>query len=161
LRAMTRIVQGRERISSRGDPVNMPFMHQHRRDPLVGSGSGRPGDQRVLALILGSLVAVLLFIPVAAVQYRRDGRALVLLAGKTIGELVVDLRTVPASMSRRLVKLLVGVVPLVTLAVRDDPLAQLAVLGPACVAVSGAFVTSGHRGVANSAAGLRLEIDDS
>ena len=32
LRAMTRIVQGRERISSRRDPVNMPFMHQHRRD---------------------------------------------------------------------------------------------------------------------------------
>ena len=35
---------------------------------------GDQGTNAILALILGSLVAVLLFIPVAAVQYRRDGR---------------------------------------------------------------------------------------
>jgi hypothetical protein len=87
--------------------------------------------------------------------------ALVLLAGKTIGELVVDLRTVPASMSRRLVKLVVGIGPLVTLVVVDTTVAQIALGLLAVVAVLGAFLTRGHRGIANAAAGLRLEIDDS
>ena len=35
---------------------------------------GDQGSSALAALILGSVVAVLLFIPVAAVQYRRDGR---------------------------------------------------------------------------------------
>ena len=35
---------------------------------------GDQGTNALAALILGSVVAVLLFIPVAAVQYRRDGR---------------------------------------------------------------------------------------
>ena len=35
---------------------------------------GDQGSNALTALILGSVVAVLLFIPVAAVQYRRDGR---------------------------------------------------------------------------------------
>ena len=87
--------------------------------------------------------------------------AFVLLAGKTVGELVVDLRTVPASTSRRLVKLVVGVVPLVTLAVVDTTVARLALGVLAVVAVTGAFLTRGHRGIANAAAGLSLEIDDS
>jgi glycopeptide antibiotics resistance protein len=87
--------------------------------------------------------------------------AFVLLAGRTIGELVVDVRTVPASLSRRLVKLVVGVGPLVALVVVDTTLAQLAVGLLAVVAVLGAFLTRGHRGIANAAAGLRLEIDDS
>ena len=84
---------------------------------------------------------------------------LVLLAGKTIGELVVDLRTSPASYPRRLVKLLVGVVPLVTLAVVTVPAAQVALAVLGVCAVAGAFLTLGHRGVGNAAAGLDLEID--
>ena len=35
---------------------------------------GDQGSNAIAALVLGSVVAVLLFIPVAAVQYRRDGR---------------------------------------------------------------------------------------
>ena len=35
---------------------------------------GDQGTNAIAALVLGSVVAVLLFIPVAAVQYRRDGR---------------------------------------------------------------------------------------
>jgi hypothetical protein len=35
---------------------------------------GDQGTNAIAALVLGSLVAILLFIPVAAVQYRRDGR---------------------------------------------------------------------------------------
>ncbi len=85
---------------------------------------------------------------------------MVLVAGKTIGELVVDVRTTPPSMPRRLVKLLVGVVPLVLLAVVTVPAAQVALALLAVAGVVGAFVTSGHRGVGNALAGLRLEIDD-
>ena len=85
---------------------------------------------------------------------------MVLLAGKTVGELVVDLRTSPASYPRRLVKLLVGVVPLVTLAVVTVPAAQVAVGVLAVAAVAGAFLTRGHRGLSNAAARLELEIDD-
>ena len=87
--------------------------------------------------------------------------ALVLLAGKTIGELVVDLRTVPPSVSRRLVKLVVGVVPLVTLAVVDTTVAQLAVGLLAVVGRLGRLPdprSSRHR---QRPAGLALEIDDS
>jgi len=86
--------------------------------------------------------------------------AMVLLAGKTVGELVVDLRTTPASVGRRLVKLLVGVVPLVTLAVVTVPAAQVALIALAVAAILGAFVTRGHRGLSNAAARLDLEIDD-
>ena len=86
---------------------------------------------------------------------------MVLLAGKTLGELVVDTRTVPASAARRLVKLLTGVVPLVLLAVVTVPAAQVALVVVAAVAVAGAFLTPGHRGASNAVAGLRLEIDDS
>lgn len=85
---------------------------------------------------------------------------LVLLAGKTVGELVVDLRTSPPSYARRLVKLVLGVVPLVALAVVTVPAAQLALVVLAVAAVTGAFLTRGHRGLANTAAGLDLEIDD-
>ena len=85
---------------------------------------------------------------------------MVLLAGKTVGELVVDLRTRPASYPRRLVKLLVGVVPLVTLAVVTVPAAQVAVGVLAVAAVAGAYLTRGHRGLSNAAARLELEIDD-
>ena len=86
--------------------------------------------------------------------------AIVLLAGKTVGELVVDLRTTPASVPRRLVKLAVGVVPLVLLAVVTVPAAQVALLALAVAGVVGAFYTHGHRGVSNAVAGLDLEIDD-
>ena len=79
---------------------------------------------------------------------------MVLLAGKTVGELVVDLRTDPASFPRRLVKLLVGVVPLVLLAVVTVPAAQVALVALAVAAVVGAFLTRGHRGLSNAAAGL-------
>ena len=51
---------------------------------------------------------------------------MVLLAGKTVGEVVVDLRTSPASYARRLVKLPARAVPLVTLAVVTVPAAQVA-----------------------------------
>jgi hypothetical protein len=85
---------------------------------------------------------------------------MVLLAGKTIGELVVDLRTSPASYPRRGVKLLVGVVPLVTLAVVTVPAAQVALAVLAVAAVAGAFLTRGHRSLSNAAARLELEIDD-
>jgi VanZ family protein len=87
--------------------------------------------------------------------------AMVLLAGKTVGELVVDLRTTPASVPRRLAKLAVGVVPLVLLAVVTVPAAQVALLVLAVAGVVGAFLTQGHRGVSNAVAGLDLEIDDS
>jgi hypothetical protein len=86
---------------------------------------------------------------------------MVLLAGKTIGELVCDLRTSPASYARRLVKLLVGVVPLVTLSVVTVPAAQVALAALAVAGVSGAFLTRGHRGISNAVAGLDLEVDDS
>ncbi len=86
---------------------------------------------------------------------------MVLLAGKTLGELVVDTRTVPASAARRLVKLLTGVVPLVLLAVVTIPAAQVVLVVLAVGSVAGAFLTSGHRGASNAIAGLRLEIDDS
>jgi glycopeptide antibiotics resistance protein len=86
--------------------------------------------------------------------------ALVLFAGKTLGELVVDLRTAPTSYGRRAVKLAVGVVPLVLLAVVTVPAAQVALVVLAVVGVTGAFLTRGHRGVSNAVAGLRLEIDD-
>jgi hypothetical protein len=85
---------------------------------------------------------------------------MVLLAGKTIGELVVDLRTSPTSYVRRLVKLVVGVVPLVLLAVVTVPAAQVVLAALAVAGVAGAFLTSGHRGVSNAVARLRLEIDD-
>jgi hypothetical protein len=85
----------------------------------------------------------------------------VLLAGKTMGELVVDLRTSPASYARRFVKLLVGVGPLVVLAVVTVPAAQVALAVLAVAAVSGAYLTRGHRGVSNAVARLELEIDDS
>jgi VanZ family protein len=84
----------------------------------------------------------------------------VMLAGKTVGELVVDLRTTPASYPRRAVKLLVGVVPLVALAVLTLPAAQVALVVLAAVSVSAAFLTRGHRGLSNVAARLDLEIDD-
>ena len=86
---------------------------------------------------------------------------LVLLSGRTLGELVVDTRTVPASGPRRLVKLLVAVVPLVLLAVVTVPAAQVALVVLAAGAVAGVFLTTGHRGLGNALAGLRLEIDDS
>jgi hypothetical protein len=86
---------------------------------------------------------------------------MVLLAGRTLGEIVVDTRTVPASTARRLVKLLTGVVPLVLLAVVTVPAAQVLLVVLAVVAVAGAFLTAGHRGTSNALAGLRLEIDDS
>jgi hypothetical protein len=85
---------------------------------------------------------------------------MVLLAGKTIGELVCDLRTSPASYPRRLVKLLVGVVPLVVLAVVTVPAAQVALVALAVAGVSGAFLTRGHRGISNAVARLGLEVDD-
>jgi hypothetical protein len=72
----------------------------------------------------------------------------------------VDLRTEPVSHARRLVKLLVGVVPLVTLAVVTVPAAQVALAVLAVASVSGAFLTRGHRGLSNAAARLELEIDD-
>ena len=87
--------------------------------------------------------------------------AMVLLAGTTVGELVVDLRRHPASVPRRLVKLAVGVVPLVLLVVVTVPWAQVALVVLAVVGVVGAFLTQGHRGVSNAVAGLDLEIDDS
>jgi hypothetical protein len=85
---------------------------------------------------------------------------LVVLAGKTVGELVCDLRTSPASLPRRAVKLLVGVVPLVLLAVVTVPAAQVALGVLAVLGVAGAFLTSGHRGISNALARLRLEVDD-
>jgi hypothetical protein len=85
---------------------------------------------------------------------------LVLVAGKTVGELVVDLRTSPASYPRRFVKLLAGVGPLVVLAVVTVPAAQVALAVLAVAALSGAYLTRGHRGVSNTLAGLELEIDD-
>jgi hypothetical protein len=77
-----------------------------------------------------------------------------------VGELVVDLRTSPASVLRRWVKLAVGVVPLVLLAVVTVPAAQVALLALAVAGVVGVFATRGHRGVSNAVAGLELEIDD-
>ncbi|MBF4767955.1 VanZ family protein [Nocardioides agariphilus] len=85
---------------------------------------------------------------------------MVLIAGKTLGELVVDLRTTPASYARRLVKLLTGVAPLVVLAVVTVTAAQV-VLGVLAVASgAGAYLTRRHRGLSNAVAGLELEIDD-
>jgi hypothetical protein len=84
----------------------------------------------------------------------------VLVAGKTVGELVVDLRTTPAAYGRRLVKLLVGVVPLVLLAVVTVPAAQVVLAVLAVATVVGAYVTRGHRGLGNAAARLELEVDD-
>ena len=46
----------------------------HRSPPPSSRPVGDQGTNALAALILGSVVAVLLFIPVAAVQYRRDGR---------------------------------------------------------------------------------------
>ena len=86
---------------------------------------------------------------------------MVLLAGQTLGELVVDTRTVPASPARRLVKLLTGVVPLVLLAVVTIPAAQVALVVLAVAAVAGAFLTAGSPGDQQRPRGLRLEIDDS
>jgi hypothetical protein len=85
---------------------------------------------------------------------------MVLVAGRTSGELVVDLRTTPSSVPRRLVKLLVGVVPLVLLAVVTVPAAQVALAVLAVLGVAGAFLTNGHRGLSNAVARLRLEVDD-
>ena len=130
-------------------------------------GAGRHGGGRALAGLLvyaqderpatdsPSMIALRAGVPLL-VQV-----AIVLLAGKTIGELVVDLRTTPASTSRRLVKLAVGVVPLVLLAVVTAPAAQVALLVLAVAGLVGVFVTRGHRGFSNAAAGLGLEIDDS
>ena len=86
--------------------------------------------------------------------------AMVLLAGKTVGELVVDLRTTPASYPRRLVKLLTGPAPLVVLAVVTVPAAQVVL---AALAVARCRARSYHRppGPSNALAGLRLEVDDS
>ncbi len=87
--------------------------------------------------------------------------ALVLLAGKTFGELVTDLRTVPSDLSRRLVKLLVGVVPLVAVLMVPGPGGGPLLLALAVTAVGGAFLSQDHRGLANAVAGLGVEIDDS
>ena len=60
----------------------------------------------------------------------------VVLAGRTVGELVVDLRTTPASYPRRLVKLLTGPAPLVVLAVVTVPAAQVVLAALAVASVS-------------------------
>ena len=85
------------------------------RGYLVFAAGPAPADR------LASMIALRAGVPLVAQAL------MVLLAGKTVGELVVDLRTSPASYPRRLVKLLVGVVPLVTLAVVTVPAAQVAV----------------------------------
>ncbi len=85
---------------------------------------------------------------------------LVLKGGRTLGELVCDLRTSPASYSRRVVKLLSGVGPLVVLAIVTVPAAQATLVVLAVGSVSGAFLTRGHRGLSNAVARLRLEIDE-
>jgi len=87
--------------------------------------------------------------------------ALVLLAGKTFGELVTDLRTVPASSARRIVKLLVGVVPLTVAIILPSPRGFPMTFVLLAVVLAGAVFTAGHRGIANAVAGLRVEIDDS
>jgi hypothetical protein len=87
--------------------------------------------------------------------------AMVLLAGKDRGRAGRGPADHPGVVARRLVKLGVGVVPLVLLAVVTVPAAQVALLVLAVVGVVGAFTTQGHRGVSNAVAGLDLEIDDS
>ena len=78
---------------------------------------------------------------------------LVLGAGRTVGELVVDLRTTPAAPWRRLVKLATGVTPLLALLVLGLPLVALA-FGALTLALS--VSTPDRRGLSNTLAGLAL-----
>lgn len=78
---------------------------------------------------------------------------LVLMAGRTVGELVVDLRTAPHAPWRRLVKLITGVTPLLVLLVLGLPLAAL---GFVVLTLLLSLSTPDRRGLSNTLAGLDL-----
>lgn len=89
--------------------------------------------------------------------------ALVLLAGRTVGELVVDVRAVarrprlaPVS---RLVKLVVGVGPLLALGALTPAWSTWALIGYAVVTVAAALPTKEHRGLSHVLAGMELQVD--
>ncbi|KAA1420223.1 VanZ family protein [Nocardioides humilatus] len=88
--------------------------------------------------------------------------AMVLLAGRTVGELVVDVRAVARRRSlapiSRLLKLVVGVGPLLGLGALTPSWSTWAFVGYAVVTVAAAALTTEHRGLSHLLAGMDLEI---
>lgn len=92
--------------------------------------------------------------------------ASVLVRGRTIGEWVVDTKTVPRrprgpvlTLVSRLVKLALGIGPFVALVVIPDPWTFGALLVYAAITAVVARQTEQRRGLANAAAGLDLRVD--
>jgi glycopeptide antibiotics resistance protein len=88
---------------------------------------------------------------------------LVLGWGRTVGELVVQVRTVaPGSgatvLARRLVKLLTGIGAFCLLASQDSGPADLALVAMVLVALAAAGLSRDHRGFSNTLAGLEVEL---
>jgi glycopeptide antibiotics resistance protein len=90
--------------------------------------------------------------------------ALVLLAGRTVGELVISVHTVarrrPLLVPSRLVKLAFGVGPLFVVAVLDPLPAALLLAAYLILTLAVAGPTRGHRGLSHVVAGLDLRIGD-
>ncbi len=87
----------------------------------------------------------------------------VLVLGRTVGEWVVDTRTVARRRGPvvlwRLVKLAFGVAPLFAFALFDERWAAVSLAAYAALTVVVASWTAGYRGLSNAVAGLDLEID--
>ena len=87
---------------------------------------------------------------------------LVLLAGRTFGELVVDVRAVARRRAlapvSRVVKLVTGVGPLLALGVFAPPWSTWALAGYAAATILFALPTKEHRGLSHALAGMDLEI---
>lgn len=119
-----------------------------------GPNSPQPVDTRVQTLVQWGFPLLLEALAVLGL-------------GKTIGEWTVDLRTrartgVSTGLGviwARIVKLLLGVAPLLVLGAIGTDLAGNLAFAWAVLAVIAAWVTPGHRGLSNTVAGLELEID--
>ena len=89
---------------------------------------------------------------------------LVLGRGRTVGEVVVEVRTRARAAAwegpGRMVKLATGVGALAVLGAWDTPLAELGFLALAAAGLVAAFVTPDHRGLSNTLARLDVELTD-
>ena len=90
--------------------------------------------------------------------------ALVLLAGRTVGELVVSVRAVPRRPRRvvpsRVVKLATGVAPVFVIALLEPWWAGVLLVAFAVVTLVVAWRTTEHRGLSHVLAGMDLRIGD-
>jgi glycopeptide antibiotics resistance protein len=89
---------------------------------------------------------------------------LVLMAGRTVGELVVDVRAVARRRSlaplSRVVKLAVGVGPLLALGALTPEWSTWALVGYLAVTAGAALATKEHRGLSHVLAGMDLQVSE-